>query len=429
MPHYLPAHPAEITLNDREQIQYLLGGPPSWMTQYGIGALAVFFMLLLGMAYYFKYPDVLESTVVLTTQNPPIRVPAPGSGRIDYLPVREGQLVAQGEIIAVLENPARWEDVLLLERWLPLEQAGSAALPNRLALGGLQNVYSTFSQHWQDYQYFTLHRNAVARIAAIREQIVQLEKINENLRSQNAILSEEFRFSTTDRLRQQQLHTEKVTSDQDFEKSEAAWLARKRQMAAAEASILQNEMQMQQLRQQTEELSRTESDQIHEKELMLAESREQLRSAIAGWKQSFLVTAPIAGRVSFPVSRTLHESLNAGDEMLAIVPEQPEKTIARAQVPASNLGKVHIGARAVIYIDAWPSQQYGALEGSLANISAIPKEASYLIEISLPDSLMTTYGKPIPFRQEMPGTVRIITEERRVLDRIFDSVRDLLKNR
>lgn len=429
MPAPIPANPPDIALNDREQIQYLLGGPPSWMMRYGIGVMAVFFVLLLAITWYFKYPDVLESKVIITTENPPIRVPAHTGGRIEYLGGQEGQTVQPGALLAVLENTANWKDVLRLDQWLQQSPDAPDVPPERLTLGELQGAYSTFSQHWEDYRYFQQRRSATARIAALQEQAGQLERINENLRRQNAILSEEFGFATTNRQRQQQLHSGKVISDQEFEKSETAWLGQKRQMAAAEASILQNEMQIKQLRQQMEEIGRTESDQLHDKHLLLAESRQQLLSALAAWKMQFLVEAPVAGRVTFPVVRSLHENLQTGDELLAIVPDKAEKTVARAQVAAAGIGRIRPGARAVISLDAWPAMQYGVLEGYVAGISALPKEEAYLISVRLPDSLVTTYGASIPLRQEMSGTVRMITEERRMLERIFDQVSDLLKNR
>jgi len=46
----------------------------------------------------------------------------------------------------------------------------------------------------------------------------------------------------------------------------------------------------------------------------------------------------------------------------------------------------------------------------------------------IPDSMVTTYGKSIPFRQEMQGTANIITEDRRILERVFDRVYNLVKN-
>lgn len=429
MPAPEHATPPDIALNDREQIQYLLGGPPSWMLRYGIGAMTGFFALLLAMAWFFKYPDVLESKVIITTENPPVRIPAPASGRIEYLGAEEGQSVPTGALLAVLENPAHWKDVLRLEQWLQQAEDASTAPPAPLELGGLQNTYSTFVQQWEDYRYFQKRQNAAARIAALREQIGQLEKINDNLRKQNALLSEELGYATANRQRQQQLHAGKVISDQEFEKSETAWLSQKRQITAAEATILQNDMQVKQLRQQIEETDRTESDQLHDKHLALSESREQLQSAIEAWKQQFLLIAPVSGRVTFPVARSLHETLQAGDELLAIVPDEAKKTIARSQAPAAGLGRIRPGARAVIALDGWPAMQFGVLESRVEDVSAVPKEDAYLIVFQLPDSMATTYGVHIPLQQEMPGSVRIITEDRRLLERVFDRVADLVRNR
>lgn len=64
----------DIRLQDREQAQYLLGNPPSWMMRYGISVMAGIFLLLLTLSYFIHYPDVIDAKIVLTTANPPIRV-------------------------------------------------------------------------------------------------------------------------------------------------------------------------------------------------------------------------------------------------------------------------------------------------------------------------------------------------------------------
>ncbi len=78
-----PPQPEEIALNERTQMEYLLGNPPSWMMRYGISVLAGFFFVLLALAWFVRYPDIVEAPVVLTTANPPIRVIAKSSGRVD----------------------------------------------------------------------------------------------------------------------------------------------------------------------------------------------------------------------------------------------------------------------------------------------------------------------------------------------------------
>lgn len=101
----------DLHLNDREQIQYLLGNPPSWMMRYGIMVMAGFFTLLLTLSYFIRYPDVIEAKVILVTANPPIRILAKSSGRVSELLVMDQQQIKTGEVLAVIENTAVWRDV------------------------------------------------------------------------------------------------------------------------------------------------------------------------------------------------------------------------------------------------------------------------------------------------------------------------------
>ena len=67
------------------------------------------------------------------------------------------------------------------------------------------------------------------------------------------------------------------------------------------------------------------------------------------------------------------------------------------------------------------------LQGEVTSISLTPdNEGFYLIDVSLPKYLITSYNKEIPFRQEMIGTAEIITEDLRLLERLFYQFRQIL---
>ncbi|MCU0348841.1 MAG: biotin/lipoyl-binding protein [Saprospiraceae bacterium] len=110
--------PSEIKLNERYDIEALIGSPPSWTLRWGLTAMLAVFVLLLFIAHLVRYADVVEAKAVLTTQNPPIRLAAGASGKIAKLTVKNGQTVQPGELLAVLENPANTEDVALLDSFL-----------------------------------------------------------------------------------------------------------------------------------------------------------------------------------------------------------------------------------------------------------------------------------------------------------------------
>ncbi len=50
----------------------------------------------------------------------------------------------------------------------------------------------------------------------------------------------------------------------------------------------------------------------------------------------------------------------------------------------------------------------------------------YRIKIKLPTGLKTNYDKTLPFRTEMEGSLEIITEDLRLLERTFYGFRKIL---
>ncbi len=190
MPKYI-TDPNDIHLSEREETLYLLGNPPSWMTRYGIIVVGIFFSILLTLSYLIEYPDIVTCRVVLTTENPPIRIMAQSSNRIAAFFVHENQSVTEGSLLAVLENTADWEDVLRLEKILlslPPTPGGGVSLSALLesgtpplGVGGLQGVYSTLMQNAKDYDYF-IHKNGVStKIEHLQNQIEGLQAMNQNL--------------------------------------------------------------------------------------------------------------------------------------------------------------------------------------------------------------------------------------------------------
>ncbi len=172
------------------------------------------------------------------------------------------------------------------------------------------------------------------------------------------------------------------------------------------------------------------------RELAIQEDVKRLQAEMEAWKQQYLIRAPIEGRVSFTGVWSEQQFVNANEVVMTIVPpEGTGRMVGKALLPTANSGKVKTGQTANIFLDGFPFQEYGVIKSEVSHISPVPVASSgdkgganYLLEVQLPDSLTTTYDKVIPFRQEMEGTVKIVTEDRRVLERIFDRLNSILKN-
>jgi multidrug resistance efflux pump len=417
-------------INEREDIQFLLGNPPSWTMRYGIMVVAIVFSVLLLLSYVIKYPDVVTARVVLTTENPPIRMLAPTHGRVQALLVRENDTVSVGTLLAVLDNTADWKAVLQLEKLLIEKDALTIQPPQQLNLGNLQKFYSIFCQNAKDYQYFLNQNGTPAKIAHLQQQIDGLNALQEQLLNQQTIQSQEFQLATTDLARQKKLHQEGVISNMEWEKFNIQYLQQKRQLASIESQFINNEMQSRQLQGQITDLTQSKNDGQNAKQLTLQEDVRRLKAAIEDWKKNYLVIAPIAGQITWSKIWKAHQTVAMNDELLAIVPDATTQNIVgKATAPVAQSGKIQVGTPAFIRLDQFPATTFGQLEGKIKNIALLPQKEDYLVEIVLSNALKTTYHQIVPFKAEMSGTAQLITEDRRILSRLFERIHDLLKNR
>lgn len=402
-----------------------MGNPPSWALRFGITAIGIALLLLLTIAWFVRYPDVQTARAYVTTQHPPIRIVSPVSGKIAQLFVQDQQMAEAGTQLAVLESPANWQDVLLLEATLqkPMEQWTDRALQ----LGPLQPLYSNLAQNWKDYRFFSNQHGTETRVQNVRQQIEQLQRINEGLLQQKTLQEREIGLAKRDMERQQQLQQEGIISKAELEKSTIQYLAQERQLEGLNANFANNDLQIKQLEGQIFGFQQTFDNSNNSKYLTLKEDANRLLSAIGEWKKTYLITAPIGGRISLSKVWSTYQPVTAGDEIAAIVPtDTTQQILVKAQLPLANSGKVQPGMKAQLRLDGYSSREYGVLKGHVASIALLPQQDYYNVEIALDNRLTTTFDKTLQMRQEMQGVVRIITEDRRILDRIFNRFRELL---
>ena len=133
-----------------EAVQEVMGHVPSRIVRWGITVLfAVVLMLVVG-SFFFRYPDVVEAEMTLTSRNPVTEVVARTSGRVSNLYVADGQEVKEGLPLAVVENTAVTEDVFRLKKLLARyagepERLGYYLLQDVWRLGDIQSAYTALA--------------------------------------------------------------------------------------------------------------------------------------------------------------------------------------------------------------------------------------------------------------------------------------------
>ncbi len=427
---------SNISLNEQDQVQTILGKPPGWILRWGITFVFLSVMMLIWISWLVKFPDIIPARVMLTTEIPPVHLFVKIGGEIETLLVKDKQEVAKDDLLAIIKNPANQEDIFELEDFLNrIKNKNSAELakvkfPVNLLLGNLQIPYATFTQNVNDYNFFQNKNENQGKIEQLRTQQSFLKEMNVSLQKQEVTMNSAIDLARKNWERLKTLQKEQAVSIQDVEKAKGEMLQLQRELERMQSGILNNKMRSSNLEVAIINLNEGRKDGKNEKSISLKENVNILLSGIENWKQQYLLHAPIDGIVSFPNPLNENQFFNSGDEIMTIVPaDGVGEMTAKAWLPAANSGKVKENMVVNIRLDGYSYQEFGVVPATVKSKSLLPQEGNYLLELEMPKELVTTYGKKISFQQEMQGTGNIITEDRRIIERIFDQFLSLFKNR
>ena len=224
------------------------------------------------------------------------------------------------------------------------------------------------------------------------------------------------------------LFFQKVTSQADFNTAKSEWLQQQRNSRNVETSIIGNEVQINQLNKQITELEIQMIEQGQKLKLALQQARQNALAKITKWKENYLFISPNEGRLSYLGFLETGQFVEQGKPYFSILPEV-NMIMAHAEMPLRGSGKVKVGQAVNIRLENYPFEEFGLLRGSVTSISLMPDENKYWVTISLPNQLVTSQHKTLPFKQQLTGTTQIITEDLRLLERFFNQFRKLAQAR
>lgn len=412
-----------------EEVQELLGTPPSWIVRWGTTLIVVAILALLAVGWWVKYPELVRAPVSLTTEMPPVPLVAPANGYIQQWFVEENERVRQDAPLGLLANPARYEDVLQLEENLALiqpfrpETYAAFDLSYPYVLGELQEAYSEFANRLRQYGPEAERMNPAGdevprlqeRIRQLREGIRQDEK-----RKEDANFTYQTRLQAYKGLQQQYALNEiSLLELQNYraELSEAQY-----RVSNIESEIEEKKRTIAFLNEQIRQLRNGDRTDASEYQEGIDQARKSLYARLEIWKGKYLLVAPIAGLVS-TFNRELRENhfVSAGETLLVILPQGEEKIIAIVELPLEQAAKIATGQSAWITLAGFPSHEYGKISGRVSYKARLPRGTVVLAEVALPNGLTTTRGQTIRFEQQMVGTAEIVTREKRLFERILES--------
>jgi multidrug resistance efflux pump len=417
-------------------IQDIIGRTPGWITRWGTTAVFGFLCILIVFASVFRYPDSVNSGIVITTENPPANLMAHASGNIKTLFVTDNQFVHSGDILILINNPADYHDVMLIRQWtvIALSDSGFQYNPDSqkvihgsFQLGEIQSALSAYFTRLSDYTFYRKDNPEKQRIAALQKESEGYAELSAELTSQSGILKKELDLIRRQHERNRTLHQSFTISDADLEKSESVLLAKEYEYAQAKIELASNRLKEAGVQKEIHTLESEIRENQYEKAQSLHESLLNLSAAIATWENRYLLKAPVDGKVSFSKVWNENQPVSEGDLIMTVIPQEQGPIFGKIRLPMEGAGKVKEGQQVVIKLDNYPYLEFGLLRGTVRTISGAPDESTYLVRVGLQDSLCTTYGKTIDFHQEMQGQAEIITEQLTLMTRILNPIRHVIR--
>jgi multidrug resistance efflux pump len=418
-----------------DEVREIMEKIPGWLTRWGTTLIFFIIAIILVGSNYFKYPTIIPSEIVVTTENPPASLVARANGRLSNIFVTDTQKVTLGQTIAIIENPANYQDVNLLKDKLKYvdgfithyQPSVVHLFSNNLELGELQNAYTTLVKQLFDYKNFIELDYHNQKTLSLQTELRHYNSYSSKLGTQAKILGDKVNLSKRQFKRDSVLFVSGVISNAEFEKSRSSLLDEQYNLEQVQLNLSSSYIQVAGLKKQILELQLEKNETQERMKTMLQESLDNLRGELSKWDLRYILKAPTDGIITFTKIWSQNQIVREGEVVFTVIPENPGEIIGKINLPIKGSGKVKTGHEVNIKFDNYPYLEYGLVKGEVKNISLVPEGDYYFVEVKLVKGLVTFYGKELQFNQEMQGNAEIITEKLSLLRRIINPIKYLIE--
>lgn len=410
-----------------EMVQELVSKKPGLLVQYGI---SFFFIVLCGLCiacWFIQYPDIINARARLTSINAPKEVITKTTGKLSKLFAKEGEQTTKGSILGYMESTANQQEVILLSKNVDtiLKLANKNNIEQLLCylsstyqnLGELQQSHQTFQQSFINFRDYISGGFYLRKKTMLAKDLSFLQQLHSNLLQQKGLNVEDLELSQKTFDANQSLKNDKVISDLDYRNEGSKLIIKKLTLPQVNSAIVTNESQQNEKQKEIMGLENT----IAQQKIIFLQSLNTFKSQIDDWKQKYLLTAPIDGKIAFATFLQENQLLQSNQIFCFINPENTEY-YAEIFIPQTNFGKVRNGQEVLLKFPSYPFSEYGSVKGKIDFISNIGTDSGYLARVDLPNGLKTSYDKQVQFRNGLSAQGEIITKNMRLLERFYYNI-------
>jgi multidrug resistance efflux pump len=415
-----------------EEVQEILTRVPHWMIRWGSVVVLLILVSLFFVSWLVKYPDVISTKIVITTTIPPEKLVAKVTGKIEVILVNDRATILKNTPLAVIENSANYNDVFLLKSIVDTINIDKNKFPfeklKSSQLGEIESLFALFQKESIADDLNTKLQPYKVEGTAQNYETIQLQERLNLLESQKDINQSELALQKIDLDRYETLYKKGIIATQEIEKQRLIYLQSQKNYKGILSSISSLKSSLNELKKNSKTTQINENKENVNLERNVIQSFYQLKKTIKDWELNYVLRSSIDGKVSYLQLWAANQTVNAGDNVFAVIPTNESGYIGKVKAQAQNSGKIKIGQTVNIRLANYPDREFGIVTGTIKAISLTPdKDGNLLIDVSLPNGLKTSYNKQIVFQQEMTGSADIVTEDLRLLERLLYQFRDVFK--
>jgi multidrug resistance efflux pump len=387
-------------------------------------------LLLFGLAYNIKYPDVVRGEIKLSTEIPPIPIINNTSGYVQQLFIKNNDTIKVGAILAIIDNIANSHDIFAIDSLLQLSDSlflvALAALDSSLFLGDIHPEYNQLMASYNNYKTINKAKNRSVPQQLLRGQISEQAKQDVSYEKQIMLQRKDLNNTKMRVENTYKMLQSGIVSKLEYERVQAEYLQKQQGLESALLSRQSNQQRKLELGNQITIKNYDNTNEVEAAFLKLNESKSVLQSRIDWWRKTYTLVAPMAGTVNMTEIWAANQYVKQGESNMTIIPPS-NAIVATMYLPKSGSANVKTNQAVQIKLNNFPEVDYGYLNGTVNSISQLPDaKGNYSIKVKLTNGITTSTKTTLPYAPLQDGTAEVITDKKSVLERILNKTKMLL---
>ena len=414
-----------------EEMSDFISNKPHWIVTRGN---TIFFLLLLAFisfSWLVEYPDIIIVPMRIVAINSPKLLTSKKEGKLVKLLVKNDEYVHTGQPLAYLESTAAHEQVIKLYKWIEsveplilkdsLEIVLHRQVPANSELGELQTFYQDFENTLKETQQVIGTGFYQRKKKYLMQDLAFLKASQDNTLKQKDLTNKDLKLQKIEYEAKEKLARDKVISPLEFNQDKSKLLGKEQNIELFNAQIISNNITTNNKQQELQELQKSIKDQ----EQKFHSAVYNLKSRIKDWVYQYIVYATTDGQINFVSYLQENQYLQNSQEMFYIIPPT-KKFYGELKASQTGIGKIKTGQTVIIRLNSFPSTEFGYLTGIISYIPALVKnDSSILIKVDFTNGLKTNYGRDILFKNNLNASAEIITDNRRLPERLLGQFREI----